>query len=154
MVEALSFRFLEILLQFNTVAIDVDRAGEQTDEVDQSPDAAADAGAAGQNDLDDTVSVVAQIEIVNTNATQEEAQQNSSQLGLLVNHGLARYRAGQSKAAVGADAGTRNNLIAAVLAVVEAGSLLEATLCAYSCIYIHRSATVFTIHNRIPSLIL
>ena len=93
--------------------------GQQTDEVDQSPDAAADAGAQGQNDLQDTILAVAQVEIVDTDTAQEEAQQSCNQLGLLlaVNNGCSR---GLSVAAGSADSCAGSYGVAAVMAEVVA----------------------------------
>ena len=56
----------ELVLQGDAGGVHVEGAGQQTDEVDQRPDGAADTGADGENDLDDAVLVIAQIEVVDT----------------------------------------------------------------------------------------
>ena len=107
----------EILLQLDAVCIGVQGAGQQTDQVDQSPDAAANAGAAGQDDLDDAVLVVAQVEIVDAEAAQEEGQQSSDQLGLLLTAGSSAV---DGEAAGGADGCTGLGGLTAVVAEVAA----------------------------------
>ena len=103
---------LELVLQRHAVGIRIQAAGQQTDEVDQSPDAAAHTGAAGQHDLDDAVLGIAQIEVVDADAADEEGQQNGYQLGLLAVVGSSGSGSG-GKATAGADsrAGLRSNRI-------------------------------------------
>ena len=108
----------ELLIQLDTVGIGVQGAGEQADEINKCPDAATDDGAAGQDDLDDSIFGVTQVEIVNTEVAQKEGQQDGDQLRLLTGCSTVQC------VAVGkADAGAGLGGLTAVMAEAGAGSL-------------------------------
>ena len=134
---------IHLISQGVAIGVLIDIAAEDQDAFDEAPDRSNTATEAQQN-LRDALAGVAQIEIMDAQATQQDAQQTGYQLALGI--GVGNGCLGSSKTAVGANSGTGRHRLAAVGAVGQAGALCHAAVQTDGCVGIDGIAAILTIH--------
>ena len=130
--------------------VGADLAAEDQNPFDQTPDGTGNAAAEHEQDhLTDPFFVIAEIEVVNAQPAQKDAQQSGDQPALAGRHSrVGRRSAIQPRAAVDAERRVRLCGLAALRAEAPAGTCRRAAVTADSILIPKRPAAGFTVHRR------
>ena len=129
------------------IGVDFVFVDQDLDEVDQCKDA-AETAAERQNDLEDTLLVLAHNEVVDADTAEEEA--DNSHQRLVLTGKVAGSCLLQRNAAIQADVGARLDFLAAVRAEFIARTGGNAAFQADRLAVVHKFTAILAIHNKPP----